>query len=238
MSDFVEKRSTDRYRGSSGNDYHETLHSVNPRAWEQISLARAKKIQPHVKASDRVAEFGIGPGWNVAALTCASRIGVDVSTFYAADLLARGIEFAESTDAVDDRSVDVVLCHHMLEHVAKPSVVLGEAHRTLVQGGRLLLYVPYESQRKYRRFDPEELNHHLYSWNAQTLAALVTDAGFVVQTAKTQLFGYDRFVAQFVASVRLPRRAARVIWHLLHLIRPIREVCVVASAGIESHKSG
>lgn len=58
----------------------------------------------------------------------------------------------------------VLICHHVLEHVPVPTEALTEIRRLLHPQGQLLLRVPYEPERRYRRFDPNEPNHHRYSW--------------------------------------------------------------------------
>ena len=38
-----------------------------------------------------------------------------------------------------DQSIDVVICSHTLHHLARPTAFLGEAHRVLKPGGRLVI---------------------------------------------------------------------------------------------------
>jgi SAM-dependent methyltransferase len=124
-------------------------------------------------------------------------------------------------------SVDLVICHHTLEHLVAPAVALQEILRLLRPEGRIWLSVPYERERRYRSFDPGEPNHHLFSWNVQTLGNLVAETGFLVGTARLGRFGYDRFAA--VRSLRwgLGERGYRWIRRGLHLVRPIYEVRVI-----------
>ena len=93
-------------------------------------------------------------------------------------LRALGLEFVADTQGLPDALADVVLCHHTLEHVLHPPDVLEEIRRLLKPAGRLPLYVPFEREGRYEHFRPAEPNHHLYSWNVQTLGNLVEEAGF------------------------------------------------------------
>ncbi len=43
----------------------------------------------------------------------------------------------------DDGSFDLIICNHVLEHVASPARALGEFHRCLVPGGLLIAQTPY-----------------------------------------------------------------------------------------------
>ena len=56
---------------------------------------------------------------------------------------------------------DVVLCHHTLEHLQNPADALTLMLGILKTGGKLLLFVPYEKERKYRRYNPRDKAHHL-----------------------------------------------------------------------------
>ena len=94
--------------------------------------------------------------------------------------------------------------------------------------GKLLLFVPYEKERRYRRFDPAEPNHHLFSWNVQTLGNLVCESGFEVQNAEIGEFGYDRLAASWASRFKVGEMGFRAIRNLGHLVRPAKEVRIVA----------
>jgi hypothetical protein len=91
-----------------------------------------------------------------------------------------------------------------------------------------LLFVPYERERRYRSYHPGESNHHLYSWNVQTLGNLIEDMGFKVMTAGIQKFGYDRFAAVLADRLGLGESGFRLIRISLHLLRPAFEVRIAA----------
>ena len=110
-----------------------------------------------------------------------------------------------------------------------PAAALEEMGRLLRLDGKLLLFVPFERERKYRRFDPDEPHHHVYSWNVQTLGNLVQECGFRVATAGTGRFGYDRFAAVWAAKMRLGEPGFRALRRLLLILKPAREVRLVAT---------
>jgi SAM-dependent methyltransferase len=151
-----------------------------------------------------------------------------VADFLEPSLRALGIEFVADTKVLQDAFADVVICHHTLEHVLQPPDVLEEIRRLLKPGGRLLLYVPLEREAQYEHFRSDEPNHHLYSWNVQTLGNLVTEAGFQVSQAGIGEFGYSRFSAEWAAKLHLGEAGFRGLRRLLHLIRPGFEVRIVA----------
>jgi SAM-dependent methyltransferase len=218
----------DRYCGEAGRRYHETKRAIPEPAIPWVARLRARKIAPHVNSADVVVEYGVGYGWNLAALTCRRRVGIDVAEFLEPWVRRCGIEFASDPAALPEGLADVLLCHHTLEHVLHPPDALGESHRLLRPGGKLLLFVPFERERRYRRFEPAEPNHHLYSWNAQTLANLISDCGFQVVEAGVRRFGYDRFAAVWAWRLRAGERGFRWLRAACHAVRPLREVSVAA----------
>jgi SAM-dependent methyltransferase len=115
-----------------------------------------------------------------------------------------------------------------LEHVLAPAAALTEMRRLLRPDGLLVLTVPYEVEWRYRRFDAAEPNHHLYSWNVQTLARLVTDCAFTVEETRLARYGYDRFAASWAVRLGLGEGGFRAFRRLLITLRPLREVAIVA----------
>lgn len=71
--------------------------------------------------------------------------------------------YAGNTWPVTNESCDVVVCTEALEHVVDPSAFVGEMHRCLRPGGRLLLTVPFAARwhfipYDYWRFTPSGLS--------------------------------------------------------------------------------
>lgn len=222
-------RAKQHYQGAAGQQYHQQKRAIPDGAFSWVARLRARKIQEHIQSGDTVLEYGVGLGWNLAALACARKIGLDVGEFLESAVRERGIEFVASAAAVSDSSIDVVICHHALEHAWQPVEMLTDILRLLRPGGRLLLFVPYEKERRFRHFRPEEPNHHLYSWNVQTLGRLVQDAGFVVETAEIGDFGQERFAAVWATRLGLGEGGFRALRFLANRLKNEEEVRVFAS---------
>lgn len=216
------------YLGAAGKRYQEGKRAIPEAAFPWVARLRAEKLAPHVEGADTVLEYGVGLGWNLALLPCRRKLGFDVADFLATELEGRGIEFVRDTRELAEASLDAVICHHTLEHTLQPAEVLREIQRLLRVGGRLALFVPFEEERRYRRFNPAEPNHHLFSWNVQTLGNLVAEMGFHLTHASVGRFGYDRFAANWACRWRLGEAGFRCLRRAAHLIRPGLEVRVVA----------
>ena len=222
---------TRHYEGETGRRYHQEKRAIPGPAFAWVSRLRAEKIRPYTREMDTVLEYGVGFGWNLAQLKCKRKLGFDIADFLEAGLAEWSIEFVRDTRALGEGSVDTLICHHTLEHTLHPGEALLEMRRLLRPEGRLLLFVPFEKERRYRRFDPAEPNHHLYSWNVQTLGNLVAEMGFKLIEGNVGQFGYDRLAAVWAHRLRVGETGFRFLRSVVHLIKPALEVRVVATPG-------
>lgn len=221
-----------RYIGNQGIEYHESKRSIPDKAYDWIAKLRAEKINPYIKENDMIFEYGVGSGWNLAKLNCQKKLGYDLSEHLEQTVNSHGIEFVNNINEITDSSVDIVICHHVLEHMANPTEFFKEAGRILCDNGKILLFVPFEKERRYRHYNPDEPNHHLYSWNVQTLGNLVSDMGFKIECEEgkpgVQLFGYDRFASVLAVKLHAGETGFRLIRRAIHIIKPAYEVCIMA----------
>jgi SAM-dependent methyltransferase len=144
----------------------------------------------------RVLDIGCGAGGNAAVL---KQQGWDVHALDLSEtavLHARGLLGDDRVQQGDlmsvryrERSFDVVLMSHSLEHMYDPLGVLAEVRRILDDPGVLVVAVPnaegLESRlfgRWWRQWDPPR---HLYHFGQTTLARLLDRAGFRVVRFRT-----------------------------------------------------
>ena len=220
------------YHGLAGRHYHEGKRALHPKAAPWVMALRSEKFRRYVQPQDTVFEFGVGFGWNLAQIKCARRIGTDIAGFLENHMSSLGIEFVSGIDLIPDGTVDVVICHHTLEHLPNPAETLKQLARILKSQGRLILHVPWEKERRYSHYDPNEPNHHLYTWNAQNLGNLVSVCGFSVESVAVRRYGYDRFASKLAARLGLNEFGFRLIRSALILLRPLYEVELVARSEI------
>jgi SAM-dependent methyltransferase len=217
-----------RYKGEKGKQYHETRLFVPDVAYPWVAKLRSCKFSSEVDEKDTLFEYGIGTGLNISRIRCKKRLGFDVAAHLLPIVESQGITFVRETAEIADESIDNVICHHVLEHTSDPPGALREIHRMLRVNNKLLLFVPYEKERKYRRYDPVEPNNHLYSWNVQTLGNLVESCGFKVVKGIIGRFGYDRFAAVWAVRLGVGEIGYRFIRAMCHLVFPSLEVRIIA----------
>lgn len=210
----------DHYRGARGQAYHLGKRAIPECARRWVARSRAAKLAPFIRPSDAVLEYGVGAGWNLLALHCRRKVGLDVAEFFADDLRREGIEFVTGAAGLAAESFEVVICHHMLEHALNPAGVLSDIHRLLRPGGRLLLFVPFEKERRHRSFRADEPNHHLYSWNAQTLGNLARECAYDIEQLGPGKFRLDRFAAVWSARWGWGEAGFRLIRGLGLMVAP------------------
>ena len=217
-----------RYMGGRGREYHYTKRAIPAAAYAWVARNRLAKLAPYIEPDHAVLEYGVGFGWNLALLKCRRRIGYDIAAHLAEENRSHGIEFIQDIAAVPQTSLDVVICHHVLEHLLHPAETLTLIRSWLRPRGRLLLFVPYEKEARYRHYHPEEPNHHLYSWNLQTLGNLVTELDYRIVEAKLSGYGYDRVGAVWAVRLHLGELGFHVIRRGISIIWPLLELRVVA----------
>jgi len=105
----------------------------------------------------RILDAGCGLGWFLSALGPSwERHGLELSSFAA----EHARQFAEvrssrlEESSYPDDLFDVVLCHHVIEHIPDPPVAVRELHRIIRPGGVLILGTPDFDSGAARRWGP------------------------------------------------------------------------------------
>lgn len=155
-------------------------------AWQATTGAMSArldiwKFEPFVDAEDVVLDFGCGGGYMLGALPCRARYGIEINPS-ARQEAARALRvYADISELPGDVLFDVIISHHALEHVEAPLDTLQRLRRRLRAGGKAVFVVPTEEWRREKHYDPDDVNHHLYTWTPLLLGHLFTHAGYTVE---------------------------------------------------------
>jgi SAM-dependent methyltransferase len=189
------------YAKGFGSEYH-GARQLPEKLENWISNVRADKLRSYIQPADRVLEYGVGFGWNLARIECAEKVGFDLTPGLRSAVESKGICFVQDEAALPQRHFNKIICHHVLEHVRSPVECARRIGRMLQPSGELLLFVPFEREAKYRRFSNLDKAHHLYSWTLASLARLLEQAGFSVGCLRVERFRFDRFAAVLAGRLR------------------------------------
>lgn len=216
----------EKYRGKKGFFYHHAKHAVPEEAYLWVSNKRTKKIGSFVKKEDTILEYGVGTGWNICQIDCRRKFGFDIAEHLKPFLEGRGINFVDNIKDIKDNSIDVVVCHHVLEHLSSPVQALYAIRKVLSSNnGKLLLFIPVEKGKRYNRGD---VNQHLYSWNIQTICNLLNNCGYEILKYDIAKFGYDRFCSVAAHNYHIGEFGYNFLHTFCHMINPHYEIKIVA----------
>jgi len=211
----------------SSSGYHEQKHGVSLKASDLITRNRTRKFSALIESSSLdILEVGIGPGWNMVRLPAHRRVGQDVTLAYAGQLGNCGVEFVSDLSQLSGQQFDVVILSHVLEHLLEPAKLLAELRTLLRPQGKLLLIVPLESP--VRHSSAHDNNHHLFSWNAQTLKDFLIACNYFLSSCKVKRTGFDRYAAELAVRLGGGYGLYRFLLLLLRTIRPSHEIQVIA----------
>lgn len=161
-----------------------------------------------------VLDFGCGGGFLLKNLECAKRVGVEINPSAAETARSNGVEVYSSVAQVPDSYVDVAISNNALEHALHPLAELKDLHGKLKPGGRAIFVVPCESIRY--RYQPGDINHHLYSWSPMCIGNLFTEAGFTVIESRAFYSQWPPFYRQIarLGGRRMFSLACRIYGHI------------------------
>lgn len=214
--------SSSHYLGESGEKYFQyqtTATYVEP-------TIIVSKVQSYIAENATVLDFGCGNGSALPALRCGRRIGIEVNPVARTAAVNNGIECYTNLNQVLDETVDVVFSHHALEHVLSPLDSLALINSKLKPGGLLALIVPIDDWRREKQYDPDDINHHLYTWTPKLLGNLLSEAKFRSICMSVEPIGWFRHSHLFYRG--LPRPLYRPVTQVAAAVfktREIRAIC-------------
>jgi len=177
---------------------------------EEKFLANVKKEVRFINSlpPSKVLDVGCGLGFLLGALEGKhEKYGLEVSS-YAADCAKKYAQIYNKPLeelGIEENSFDVVISHHVIEHVDSPESFLGEIKKILRPDGLLVISTPdFKSvcaklfKERYRMlFDKTHVN--LFSF--QSLKDMLTDFGFEILEVDFPYFDTEYFTEKNVLKM-------------------------------------
>jgi SAM-dependent methyltransferase len=158
-------------------------------------------------------------------------VGLDLDTAVARAVAVADAYYDGGAFPFADCSFDAVLCSQVLEHVFTPEEFLGEVHRVLRPGGKLLLTVPFA-------WDEHEQPRDFARYSSFGLRALLERNGFEV-LAHRKSMADARAIAQlasgWVAKVTQSRQRWTNLLAQFALVAPINLAGAIAGSLLPGH---
>lgn len=157
--------------------------------------ANSSKFSKSLSKEDVVVDFGCGGGFLLNKLECAIKIGIEPNASASQTIQGNGVRHFQSTAeaiaSLGEESVDAIISNHALEHTLNPLQELKDLRRLLKAGGLIHFYVPCDSINY--KYNPSDINYHLFSWSPQNLGNLFHEAGFEVLHSKAYIHKWPPF---------------------------------------------
>jgi arsenite methyltransferase len=199
----------------------ETLYRKRDLLRRRRLVREALGAQP----GERILDLGCGPGFYVAELLEqvgpeGAVVGVDASP----EMLAVAAKRCEAHDnvafhrgdatapPVPDASFDAALSVQVLEYVEDVGAALGELHRAVRPGGRVLVWDVDWATLSWHSADPARMERALRAWDAhlahpslpRTLTARLRAAGFEDVRFEGHVFASNDFSPESYLAATLP----------------------------------
>jgi SAM-dependent methyltransferase len=160
--------------------------------WREIAAAGSSM-------RGRLLDVGCGTKPYRELFAVESYVGMDIDSPASRGLGAADVYYDGKRFPFEDAGFESVLCNQVLEHVFNPDEFVGELHRMLVRGGRLLLTVPFvwdehEQPYDYARYSTFGLKALLerHGFRVVSQRKLLTNASVLFQLANAYLFKVTR----------------------------------------------
>lgn len=179
-------------------------------AGSTIRLRRTFLFEPYLTKTDRVLDFGCGPGDLLETLTCNEKFGVEISEASREMARQKGIKVFSSLQELTGETFNKIISAHALEHVVDPAEKLMQLRELLADDGLLILVLPMNEwvnwqQRKWRA---DDRNKHLYTWTPLLIGNLLFACGFEPVMIKAIHHFHPPKIGNFLA------RTSRAVYHM------------------------
>jgi 2-polyprenyl-3-methyl-5-hydroxy-6-metoxy-1,4-benzoquinol methylase len=207
------------FYGGSGYECHRAAEDLASREKSGFVLER---LQQHAPGAKRLLDYGCGGGFLLRAARERGfdAIGFDVGAEARRACRAQGLAVTGDPSELAPASFDVIVLHHVFEHLPDPGKTLRDLRRLLAPRGVLFLEVPNATSLRARLASPwlarrlrlderyRAFPIHLWYFEPATLARLLRTTGFESIALETSGIGLDELVLH--QSWSAEQRALRV----------------------------
>ena len=117
------------------------------------------------------------------------------------------IRLGKSIEDIETSEFDVIVCSHVIEHVADPRQMLLQLKSLLVRGGLLYVEVPFELWFDAPiGYDPVT---HINFFTKQSLATVLLSAGFAATKIRYKALPYGKVYKRAIWALAMPSEASR-----------------------------
>jgi SAM-dependent methyltransferase len=205
--------------------YHAVHLPPDPRR-ATVWAAVAEHLSRWIPSGAHVLEIGAGYCAWINAVRAPRRVAVDVwpeiTRYAAAGVEARVLDASRELPSLGEAAFDVALASNVLEHfdADTAAAVVGDLHRLLKPGGRLLVIQPNFRYASAVYFDDYT---HRSVFTDVSLPALLQSRGFEIDLVQA------RFLPYSMRATRLPIRRWLVRSYLASPVKPMAgQMLVVA----------
>ena len=168
-----------------GKSTVETYYNCEYQQW-QLNMnrfgakAKMRFFRPFVKPNFECAEFGASSGNILAAMPCASKVGIEINPCarkWGEENL--NLTYVERASQLKSNSLDLVYTAAVLEHVECPICEVREIFRLLKPGRVFIAQVPGMAPSSMK-FTPDSIDNELQMFGALEMGNILVGAGFKV----------------------------------------------------------
>ncbi len=149
-------------------------------------------FKSYISENDTVLDLGCNDGLLLRHLPGKRHIGVEVSEAARRECARASaessihVELYEDISTVPSDSADIVISNHCLEHTLAPFDVLSQVKRVLKPDCLFIMVIPFDDWRNsvHRRWEPNDIDNHLYTWSPRNIGNLLAEVGFQVEETR------------------------------------------------------